>query len=157
MSEKDKTPRLINLATGEPAKTRLVEVAPGQYAVGEIHPEDVPRFGVVRMMRQGDGSYIPVLKQSGQYVRMARELPDLLGLKGLSSNTLYRLVAAGFVGSSRPAPGVIMVDLLSLCEHIEAAKDTEFWTHERRIRWSNAIAETQGNRFLRGEDSSTQS
>lgn len=134
-------PQLINLATGRPAETRLVEIAPGQWAAGDIHPSDVPRYGLVRLMRQTDGSYIPVLKQHSQYVRMSHDLPEQLGLKGLSPKTLYRIIAAGFVASSRPAPAVILVDLLSLSEHVEAARDPEFWTPEKRRRWSDACAE----------------
>lgn len=140
---------MINLATGQEAKTRLIEAAPGQWTAETVDPADVPRFGIVRMMRQPDGRYIPVLKHYGQYVRMSRELPESLGFRGLSSMTLYRLCAAGFVACSRPGPGVILVDILSLAEHIEAARDPEFWTHARRQRWSDACASVQSNRFLR--------
>ncbi len=134
-------PCLYNLATGRSAATPMVEIAPGQWTAGDIHPDDVPRYGLVRMMRQIDGRYLPVLKQHSQYVRMSHDLPELLGLKGLSPKTLYRIIAAGFVASARPAPNVILVDLLSLTEHVQAARDPEFWTDPRRRRWSDAIAE----------------
>jgi hypothetical protein len=151
MSQKTapRTATLVNLATGQEAKTRLIEVAPGQWTAPAIEPDDVPRYGIVRMMRQTDGRYLPVLKHYGQYVRMSRDLPEQLGFRGLSSMTLYRLCSAGFVCSSKPGPGVILVDVLSLAEHIEAARDPEFWTPERRKCWSDACASVQSNRFLR--------
>lgn len=141
MSDKSHPPTLINLSNGQPAATPLVQIAPGQWAVGNIHPDDVHRYGLVRMMRQTDGRYIPVLKQYTQYIRVTRELPEQLGLKGLSPKTLYRIIAAGFVASSRPAPNVILVNLFSLAEHVENARDPEFWTREKRKRWSDACAE----------------
>ncbi len=132
---------MINLATGREAATRLSEVAPGQWAAQTIHPDDVPRYGLVRMMRQADGTYLPILKHHSQYVRMTRELPEQLGLKDLPSRTLYRIIAAGFVAHSRPAPNVILVDLVSLTEHVQAARDPEFWTPMRRKQYSDACAE----------------
>lgn len=144
-----KTIPLINLATGEAAKTRLSQVAPGEYAAAEIHPDDVPRYGIVRLMRQADGTYVPVLRNHGQYIRISEDLPEKLGLKGIAFKTLYRLVAAGFVACSRPAPNVILVDVLSLSEHLQATRDTEFWTPERRRIWSDACTEVQGNRAIR--------
>lgn len=142
MSEPKKKPTLM-LASGKKAKTDLVEVAPGQWAAAEIHPDDVPRVGIVRLMRQGDGSYVPILKLSSQYVRMSRELGETVGLHGLSWKSLYRLIGAGFVASSKPTPNVILVDLVSLAAHVESARDPEFWTPARRAQWSQACAEFQ--------------
>jgi hypothetical protein len=134
-------PKLYQFGTGEEMKSRLSQVSPGVYEVGSIDPADVPRYGLVWMMRQPDGSYLPVLRTHSQLVAMSRELPGQLGLKGLSYRGLLRLIVAEFVGSCRATPGVIMVDLASLADHLDAARDPEFWTPERRKRFSDAIAE----------------
>jgi len=137
MSEK-RLPQLTLIRDGQTAQTQLVEVAPGQYTATAVHPADIPRYGLVRMMRQGDGSYIPVMKQYAQHARMCRELCSRIGLDGISPNTLYRLIQAGFVESKRPSPNVILVDLGSLVEHVEATRDPEFWTRDRIARFRAA-------------------
>lgn len=134
-------PKLLAFGSGTEMKSRLSQVSPGVYETLAVHPDDVPRFGLVWMMRQADGSYLPVLRTHSQLVAMSRELPGQLGLKGLSYRGLLRLIVAEFVGSCRATPGVIMVDLASLAAHLEAARDPEFWTPERRKRFSDAIAE----------------
>lgn len=134
-------PKLISSLTGKEMATRLSEVAPGVFEPATIDPADVPRYGLVWLMRQSDGSYLPVLKHHALYVSMSHDLPVQLGLKGLSPKGLYRLIAAGFVACSRTTPGTILVDLGSLAAHIESARDPEFWTPERRKRWKDACAE----------------
>jgi hypothetical protein len=137
------SPKLISSLTGKEMKTDLVEIAPGEWAPGPVDAMDVPRYGLVWLMRQTDGSYLPVLKMHSLYVSMSHELPSQLGLKGFPARSLYRLISAGFVASTCPTPANIMVDLGSLAQHIEAARDPEFWTPERRARWSTAIAESR--------------
>lgn len=144
-----KTSALINAHTGKVAATRLVEVAPGQWTAPAIDPADVPRFGIVRLMRQQDGSYLPILKHYSQYIKITEGLPEALGYIGLSYTTLYRLCHAGFIKSSKPSPLVILIDILSLADHVEAARDPEFWTPERRRIWSDACAACQTNRAMR--------
>ncbi len=136
-------PKLISSLTGETMATEMVQVAPGVWEPGVIDQRDVPRYGLVWMMRQADGSYLPVLKAHALYVSMSHDLPAQLGLKGLSFRGLYRLITAGFVVSTSPTPKNILVDLGSLAQHIENARDPEFWTEERRRRWSNALAESR--------------
>lgn len=135
-------PKLINMATGAQTRTQLTQIEPGKWIAGDIHPDDVPRYGIVRMMRQADGTYLPILRQHSQYVRMCAELPEQLGLKDLPVRTLYRIINAGFVEISRPAPNVILVDLVSLADHIHAARDPEFWTPMRRKQYQDAIQES---------------
>lgn len=139
--KKTNPPTLNNALTGEPMASNLVEVAPNQWVPQGVHPDDVPRYALSWLMRQADGTYMPVLKVHGQYVRMSHELPAKLGLAGLHPRNLYRLVAAGFVASSRIAPNTILVDVLSLAQHIEAARDPEYWTPMRRKQWSDACTE----------------
>jgi hypothetical protein len=136
-------PKLISSLTGREMATDLVEITPGVWEPGTVDPRDVPRYGLCWLMRQTDGSYLPIIKAHALYVSMSHDLPGQLGLKGLSSRSLYRLIAAGFVASTSPTPGTILIDLGSLATHIEAARDPEFWTSERRKRWSDAIAETR--------------
>lgn len=126
-----KKPQLINMATGKQADTELVEAAPGVYVAPSVAPEDVPRYGICHLKRQADGSYIPVMKQFARHSRMAADLPERLGLEGLSTRTLYRLIAAGFIAHRRPAPNVILVDLASLAKHLEECADPDFWTPRR--------------------------
>lgn len=126
-----KKPTLFRADTGKPAATQLVEAAPGVFVAPTVAPEDVPRYGICKLMRQPDGSYIPVLKQYSPHVRMDSNALGNAGLNALSRRTLYRLIAAGFVAHSRPAPNLIMVDLASLAEHLEKTKDPEFWTSAR--------------------------
>jgi hypothetical protein len=133
-----KLPKLTLIRNGADAHTALVEVAPGQYAAPGVHPSDVPRYGLVRLMRQPDGTYAPVLKHHGQWMRCGAELLKNCGLEALPLRTFYRLINAGFVKKSRPSPNVILVDLGSLVDHIEASSDPEFWTAERMKQFRQA-------------------
>jgi len=132
------TPELTLIRDGQPAHTQLVEIAPGTFAAPTVHPADVPRFGLVKMMRQPDGTYLPMLKHHGQWRRCGEDLLKDAGLEALPLRTFYRLVNAGFVKQSRPTPMVILVDLGSLVDHLDAASDPEFWTPERRKRFVQA-------------------
>jgi hypothetical protein len=138
MDPKKRTPELTLIRSGLPAQTQLVEIAPGHYAAPTVHPADVPRFGLVKLMRQTDGTYLPMLRHHGQWRRCGEDLLKDTGLEAMSYRTFYRLVNAGFVKQTRPAPNVILVDLGSLVDHIEAAGDPEFWTPERRKRFMQA-------------------
>lgn len=133
-----KTPQLTLIQDGSAARTQLVEIAPGQYVAPRIAAEDVPRYGLFKLLRQTDGSIFPVLKHYAQHVRMTHDLCTRLGLEGLSKGSLYRLIQAGFVACKRPTPNVILVDLGSLVEHVEATRDPEFWTPERISRFRAA-------------------
>lgn len=124
--------------TGEEIEASVSEVAPGIFATTELAPEEVPRFGIVRMLRQPDGRYIPVLTGYGQMMRMGDQFVRKCGIEGLSTRTLYRLIAAGFVRCRRPAPNVIFVDLVSLVEHLEKTEDPEFWNAENLRRYRQA-------------------
>ncbi len=129
---------LTNMQTGKVLATRLIEIAPGTFAATEISAADVPRYGLVRLMRQTDGSYLPVLKHHGQWRRCGEEMLRDCGLDAIPMRTFYRLVNAGFVRKSRPTPNGYMVDLSSLVEHIEAASQPGFWTPERLRQWRAA-------------------
>lgn len=125
---------LIDITTGKPLKTAVRQISPGTWEPCDLVPDDAPRYAVVKLMRQGDGSVIPVLNLFGQYRRVAG-LADALGIRGLSQRTLERLVETSFVESIRPAPAVTLVDMASLCRHLEATRDPEFWTDRRRAQY----------------------
>ncbi len=134
----EETPTLIRVTDGQPAATRLAQLAPGCYVPRVIEPADVPRYGIFRLMRQTDGSYVPILKHWGQWRRLDESLWKDLGIADLKKRTLYRLFNAGFIRHSRPSPNVILVDLGSLVDHLAATEDPEFWTPERVSQLQNA-------------------
>ena len=107
-----------------------VEIAPGSETEVSIPREAVPRYGFVQLMRQNDGSYLPVLKTWSETIRMRSDTPSALGLD-ISYNTMKRLIVSGFIRGSLIAPDTCLVDLVSLFEHINATRDFEFWTQER--------------------------
>jgi len=57
-----------------------VEIAPGSETEVSIPREAVPRYGFVQLMRQNDGSYLPVLKTWSETIRMRSDTPSALGL-----------------------------------------------------------------------------
>lgn len=111
-----------------------VEIAPEHQTEVSIPREAVPQYGVVKLMRQGDGSYIPVLKTWNETIRMREDTPYHLGLD-ISYMTLKRLIAAGFIRGRLIAPDTCLLDLASLYEHIEKCQDFEFWTPARRAEY----------------------
>lgn len=128
---------LTDLVTGKPLKTEVRQIAPGTFEPCDTVPDDAPRYAMVRLMRQSDGSLLPVVKLFGQYRRLVGLAEDL-GIRDLSYRTLKRLVETGFVDSIRPSPSVVLVDMESLCKHIEATRDPEFWTPRRRAQYSDS-------------------
>jgi hypothetical protein len=115
-----------------------VQLAPGQESGVSVPRESVPRYGVVQLMRQTDGTYIPVLKTWSETVRLTCNLPHELGLD-ISYNTLTRLVIAGFISGQRIAPETTLIDLESLVAHMEACRDPEFWNAKRIEQYRQAL------------------
>lgn len=121
---------------GEP----LHEVAPGVWACGT--PEwEMPTHVICKLVPGAEpGTWILEPEAAPGWVRMADDLGDRLGIRGLSHMTLRRLMQAGFVEHARPAPGCIFIRLESLHEHFRATRDdcaqpSSFWTVERRRAW----------------------
>jgi hypothetical protein len=115
-----------------------VQLAPGQESRIPVPREAVPRYGMVQLMRQTDGTYLPVLKTWSETVRLTCSLPNDLGLD-VSYNTLVRLVTAGFVQGTRIAPETTLIDLESLVAHMEACRDPEYWTPARVQKYREAL------------------
>lgn len=119
----------IRLENGKTAT--LCQFAPGKFEA-VVETRDVPRFGICKMMRQQDGRYIPVVTHYSALVQVTPKTPEELGLRGMHWRALRRLVDSGLVRGMRPTPHVCLVDLASLVEHLEATRDREFWTEERK-------------------------
>jgi hypothetical protein len=111
-----------------------VEIAPGQETDVSVPRSAVPQYGFVKLMRQGDGSYLPVLKTWSETIRLRESTPTDLGLD-ISYMTLKRLIVAGFIRGRLIAPDTCLLDLASLYEHIERCQDFEFWTEENRAEY----------------------
>jgi hypothetical protein len=137
-------PRVPVLPVHGIGQAALVQAAPGQFVPVEISKDMVPRYGFVRMTPQPDGTYRAVLVHSAGFVRLGHDLPERLGITGMSFRTLLRLISGGFVACSRPAPRTYLVDLQSLANHLQASTDPEFWTDERKRRFTLASAEDIG-------------
>jgi hypothetical protein len=120
--------------TGKALATQAIHVAPGKVIHAAVAPDDVPRYGVFRMVRQPDGSYLPVLKTFDALMKLDDVL-DMLRIAGLSRRTLARLIETGFVECTWPSPYVRLVNVESLVEHLVAARDPEFWTPARRAQF----------------------
>lgn len=95
----------------------------------------IPRIGVFDWQPAGDGTYRPIVRLHECLVK-ASEFAPLVGLNYL---TLHRLLRAGFVEGSQPSPQVILVNATSYFLHQEATKDPDFWTPERRRKYSEVI------------------
>ena len=79
----------------------------------------------------GDGNYraVPHRHKKKLTVREATQVTHY------SRDSIYRLYRAGFVTGERNSPHKILIDADSLQGHIEAVKNPEFWTPERRARY----------------------
>jgi hypothetical protein len=119
----------VKLPSGREAV--VSEVSPGKFQA-VIPPEDLPRYGIARMMRQPDGRYIPVLSHHSELIQLTPRTPEELGLRGVHWKGLRRLVISGLVSGSFPTPHVCLMSLASFVEHVEATRDREYWTEERK-------------------------
>lgn len=117
----------------------LHELAPGLWACGT--PEwEMPTHVVCKLIPCGDGKWELQPEIAPGWVRMCEDIGEKLGVRGLSSMTMRRLMQAGFVEHARPAPGCIFIHLESLHEHFkrtrnDCAEPSSFWTPERRRAW----------------------
>lgn len=130
---------------GTDRKVRALEFAPGIYvprSSAEV-AEQVPRYGIAQLMRQADGSYLPVLRSWATTIRLKGNqdrIRELLGAD-LGYKVLLRLLKAGFIRGSYATPGTTLIDLASLADHLAAAADPEFWTPVRRAAYAATCGE----------------
>ncbi|MBB5351087.1 hypothetical protein HNR46_001321 [Haloferula luteola] len=100
----------------------------------------IPSLGVVNLVRQKDGSLIPMLRTWKPEVQLTKDIPSKLGLE-LSWRNLRIAVRAGFIISRRPAPRVTLIRIDSLMNYLEESADPEFWTPQRTHEWELAARE----------------
>lgn len=129
--------------TAAPAKRKVpvinasieVEVSPGERCVWLRDEQVRQHFGVFAWQKLGDGTYAPVVRIYDTYVRI-NEVQSV-GIP-IPWDTLRRLATAGFVDYRQPAPNTIYICIESLVQHMEATRDPEFWTADRRARYAAA-------------------
>lgn len=103
--------------------------------VADLPAKMIPRVGVTDWQPAGDGTYRPIVRIHEAMVRVT----DAARVTGLPYLALRRLITAGFVRGDQPTPGNVLIDLHSYYDHVQATRDPEFWTAERRQRYSEAI------------------
>lgn len=115
-----------------------LKVIPAHPSPGDIvHlsniPADVSRYGVVRMLRNGDGSYTPLIKTYSRWIKLDQKTLIELNLHNcLSRDTMQRLINCGVIKTSMPSPQVTLIDVDSLLSHLENTRVPGWWTDERR-------------------------
>ena len=121
----------INLRTGNPIDTsKLAEIAPGVFT-GDIPVSEMPRYGVTKFVKVGDGIYRSILVTFQDYVKLNQKTLDQLGIK-ISTRVLRSLVYAGFVKGSKVSPFQTEFCVESLYRHRRKTLERGFW-NERRL------------------------
>lgn len=124
-------------------KSRQIEVAPGKTIV-DLPPQEVKRVAVATLLPTGDPStYKAVAKVHDVNMRLTAELLKTLGI-GSRTDTMRRLIKAGFVDGCRVAPTCYLVNIESYFAHVAAVKKAaeegrEFWDEENLSRYRAAI------------------
>ncbi len=117
----------------------IIPVAPGVTIEDARGKANCPSLGVVNLVRQKDGSLIPMLRTWKPWVKLTVDLPEKLGIE-LSYRTLRTLILAGFVDARAITPRQTLVNVGSLFAHFDNVRDPEFWTPERVRAWEDANA-----------------
>jgi hypothetical protein len=130
------TAAVIHPVTKEPIKDVRVShsnLGPGDIVNLSNIPADTSRYGVVRMVRNADGSYTPLIKTYTRWMRLNATTLIELNLHGaLSRDTIQRLIDCGIIKTSMPSPQVTLIDVDSLLTHLENTRTPGWWTEERR-------------------------
>jgi hypothetical protein len=112
-----------------PRPVRRIDVAPGTHIL-PVDLRRVPALGVFDWRHNGDGTYSPIIRVKDALMRVSEV--ERLPL-GLSAEVIMKLYRGGFIDGSQPAPNNIIINVMSLLEHIEeCAADPDYWTKERR-------------------------
>ncbi len=127
---------VIHPVTKKPIEGVIVthsNLGPGDIVNLSNVPADTSRYGVVRMVRNADGSYTPLIKTYTRWLRLNAQTMIELNLHGaLSRDTIQRLINCGVIHTSMPSPQVTLIDVDSLLTHLENTRDPGWWTAERR-------------------------
>ncbi len=117
-------------------RTAETDLEPGQHVHLIGAPANVARYGVVRMQRNPDGTYTPLVKTYSRWIKLSPTTLIELGLiNALSKETIHRLIDCCIVIARYPSPGITLIDVDSLLAHIERSRDPHWWTAERSRRY----------------------
>ena len=113
-----------------PAKHLPRPPLPGE---GQSAGPKPPLLTACDFIPQGDGSYRAVPRKPRDKVP-AKEAAQMANYPLTS---IYRLYRAGFITGERNSPRRILINVASLQAHLDAVRDPEFWTAERKLHyWS---------------------
>lgn len=118
----------------------LSEVAPGVWVSG-VPDFETPSHVLCKLVPGNiPGTYILEPEPFPGWVRMGRDIGARIGVIGLNSTAVYRLMWGGFLDHVRLHPSGIFISLESLLSHFRATrndceKGKSFWTPERRDIW----------------------
>lgn len=124
-----------------PSQLELSEIAPGKFVTIPETPEAmVPRLALCTLKPIGDGKYELIPINPPGYAKLTQANIDALGFKGLTTNTLRRLMQAGFVEHIHPSPAIYMFSLAGLFAHVNRSRNAylteeSWWSEERLTRW----------------------
>ena len=115
-------------ATKKPAKRLTDRPLPnnGQHVAARL-----PLMASCDFIPQGDGSYRAVPRKPQDKITVR----EAVRVSNYTRDTIYRLYNSGFVTGERQSPRRILIHVGSLQAHIEAVRDPEFWTPEKRLRY----------------------
>jgi hypothetical protein len=109
---------------------KMAEVAPG-VKVAPLAKEHVPELAVIKWQAIGDGTYRPVVIINETDIRVSKAAKVL----DIDYKTLLRLIRAGFIKSTQPAPRWLHMSLSSWFDHVERVrKDPEFWSRKENMQ-----------------------
>lgn len=118
----------------------LAQVAPGVWVSG-LPEFEVPSHILCKLVPgPTPGTYTLEPEPYPGYVRVTDDIGKRLGVLGLSTTTLRRLMWGGFVDHIRAAPGCTFISIESLLEHFrrtgnDCEREKSYWTAKRREAW----------------------
>lgn len=124
----------------EALKEHLSQIAPGVWVSG-LPEFEVPSHVLCRLVPGKEaGTYTLQPEPYPGWVRLTDDFGKRLGLIGLSSSTMRRLLWAGYIEHARVGADTIMVSIESLLAHLartanDCAQEKSFWDAKRRDHW----------------------
>ncbi len=106
-------------------------VSPARPAHVPPKPGPAALFAACDLVPLGDGSYKAVPRKPKQKV----SVKEAARIANYPLASIYRLFDAGFIQGERLSPRKIMIHVETLHAHLEAVRDPDFWTRDRRDRY----------------------
>jgi len=131
------------LLNGRDGKAIPLEIVPGR-KTPPIGVRQVSHYVIAEIIATGEpGACRVEARLHNKMVPVTSKMAKALGL-GASTDTLRRLIKAGFIKGCRFAPRVYLLDLDSYHAHLALLQrhndeGTEFWTPERLARYRSAL------------------